>query len=153
MPGPKPKPTTLKILNGNPGKRRLNRREPKPRGPAACPAWLSKNAKTEWKRICPELRRLGLLTSVDVASLAAYCSALSDLRWSEETLLAEGMVFTTEKGFMIAHPAIGVRNAARTAIKNFAGMFGLSPSDRSKIRGPDLDESEDKLERFLKEAT
>ena len=39
--GRKPKPTAVKALEGNPGKRSLNTGEPKPEKKAPrCPAWL-----------------------------------------------------------------------------------------------------------------
>ena len=39
--GRKPKPTAVKVLEGNPGKRGLNAGEPKPEKKAPrCPAWL-----------------------------------------------------------------------------------------------------------------
>lgn len=39
--GPKPKPTAIKILEGNPGKRPLNLNEPKPQRIAPeCPVYL-----------------------------------------------------------------------------------------------------------------
>ena len=63
MRGRKPKPTALKLLEGNPGKRRINGSEPKP--PASrptCPAHLSPSAKAEWKRLAEALNRIGLLT-------------------------------------------------------------------------------------------
>ena len=44
--GRKPKPTALKLLEGNPGKRPLNDREPvPPRAALKCPAWLLPEAK------------------------------------------------------------------------------------------------------------
>ena len=44
--GRKPKPTALKVLEGNPGKRPLNDREPvPPRAALKCPAWLLPEAK------------------------------------------------------------------------------------------------------------
>ena len=44
--GRKPKPTALKVLEGNPGKRPLNDREPvPPKGTLKCPAWLLPEAK------------------------------------------------------------------------------------------------------------
>lgn len=50
--GRKPKPTALKVLEGNPGKRQLNVVEPKPRNKAPkCPAWLDAEAKKEWRRL------------------------------------------------------------------------------------------------------
>ena len=41
MAGRKPKPTALKKLEGNPGKRKLNTKEPMPgKGMPDCPKWL-----------------------------------------------------------------------------------------------------------------
>lgn len=46
LQGRKPKPTALKILEGNPGKRKLNAKEPTPLKKAPkCPAWLDAEAK------------------------------------------------------------------------------------------------------------
>ena len=50
MAGRKPKPTAIKELEGNPGKRKLNNKEPKPdKGMPVCPEWLPPEAKAEWK--------------------------------------------------------------------------------------------------------
>ena len=50
--GRKPKPTAVKVLEGNPGKRSLNTGEPKPEKKAPrCPAWLEDEAKKEWRRM------------------------------------------------------------------------------------------------------
>ena len=39
--GRKPKPTALKLLEGNPGKRPINEHEPvPPKGTVKCPTWL-----------------------------------------------------------------------------------------------------------------
>ena len=47
--GRKPKPTAVKMLEGNPGKRGLNAGEPKPEKKAhRCPAWLEAEAKKAW---------------------------------------------------------------------------------------------------------
>lgn len=44
--GRKPKPTAVKMLEGNPGKRSLNAGEPKPEKKAPrCPSWLEDEAK------------------------------------------------------------------------------------------------------------
>ena len=41
MAGRKPKPTAVKKLEGNPGKRKLNMKEPVPaKGMPTCPDWL-----------------------------------------------------------------------------------------------------------------
>lgn len=70
--GRKPKPTAIKELEGNPGKRPLNKNEPKPDKKAPrCPAWLEEEAKKEWKRTGTMLEQLGLLTEMDMAAFAA----------------------------------------------------------------------------------
>ena len=47
--GRKPKPTAIKVLEGNPGKRALNEMEPQPEKKAPkCPVWLDKEAKKEY---------------------------------------------------------------------------------------------------------
>ena len=47
--GRKPKPTAIKVLEGNPGKRPLNEHEPAPpKANIKCPTWLLPEAKKEW---------------------------------------------------------------------------------------------------------
>ena len=54
--GRKPKPTAMKELEGNPGKRKLNKKEPVPgKGMPDCPKWLLPDAQEEWKRLCEKL--------------------------------------------------------------------------------------------------
>src|SRR5262249_31386551 len=80
MRGRKPKPTALKLLTGNPGKRPLNPNEPQPAPELPdCPDHLDEVGKAEWARVAAELGQLGILTRVDRAALAAYCSSYS--RW------------------------------------------------------------------------
>lgn len=48
MAGRKPKPTAVKKLEGNPGKRKLNDKEPMPvKGMPTCPAWLMSEAQAD----------------------------------------------------------------------------------------------------------
>ena len=80
MSGRKPKPTKLKLITGNPGKRLLYEREPEPKpGIPECPSHLDEEARAEWGRIAPELATMGVLARIDRAALAAYCQAWS--RW------------------------------------------------------------------------
>lgn len=72
MAGRKPKPTAIKELEGNPGKRILNKKEPKPeKGMPVCPEWLLPEAKAEWKRLSDKLNQMGVLTEVDMVAFAA----------------------------------------------------------------------------------
>jgi P27 family predicted phage terminase small subunit len=131
------KPTALKILEGNRGRRPLNAREPKPKpGAPVCPSWLADEAKAEWRRVVPELRRLGLVAVIDRAVLAAYCCSYADLKEAVETIQREGRTLVTTNGNTIQHPAVGQKNKAMVFLKAFSAEFGFSPASRVKIEVP-----------------
>ena len=70
MAGRKPTPTHLKLVTGNPGKRKINRQEPNPaRCIPSCPSHLSDNAKVAWGKLTVLLDRMGVLTEADAAVL------------------------------------------------------------------------------------
>ena len=74
--GRKPKPSALKRLEGNPGKRPLNELEPIPPVTGlTCPKHLLPEAKKEWKRLAPILMGMGLLTAADAVPFEGYCTA------------------------------------------------------------------------------
>lgn len=81
--GRKPKPTNLKLVQGNPGKRAINKGEPKPPAGDALtpPSFLNAPAKVEWARVLGDLQRCGLVTTIDRAALAGYCQAYGT--WTE----------------------------------------------------------------------
>ncbi len=139
----------MKVLSGNPGKRPINQDEPKPRPIAPkCPSWLDKEAKREWKRVAPELERLGLLTVVDGAALAAYCQAYARWKQAEELIKREGMTVTTDSGYMMPHPAVKIAEKAQQLIKSFCAEFGLTPSSRSRMQVPGVKDEPDEYEEF-----
>lgn len=135
--GRPPKPTELKKLEGNPGKRPLNKREAKPDDTMPhCPDHLSEEAKREWKRMAARLRKVGLLTYVDRAALAMYCQAWG--RWvkAEEELAKEdgGEVVTTDKGNLVQSPWLAIANRSMKQVQSLAAEFGMTPSARSRVK-------------------
>src|SRR3981081_4603684 len=78
MRGRRPKPTRLKVLTGNPGKRPLNETEPRPE-PAIpdCPMELGEVARREWNRLAGEIASLKLLTNRERAYIAPLCQNLT----------------------------------------------------------------------------
>lgn len=148
--GPTPKPSKIVELQGNRGKRAKNKSEPKPKKKKlACPKYLDKIARKEWKRIYPELHRLGLLTVVDKPSLEAYCQAYSYMVQAADTIKKEGMFFTTKTGYQQQHPAVGMYNKYAKVMRDFAREFGFTPSARRGISVPE--DEEDPMEDFINE--
>jgi P27 family predicted phage terminase small subunit len=154
MRGRKPKPTYLKLLNGNPGKRALNEQEPKPEAALPTPpAELCEDAKLEWERVAPLLHQLGTLCEIDRAALAAYCQAYG--RWlkaeraiaimAERDQLTSGLMIKTTNGNPIQNSLVGIANRAMVDMVRYAAEFGMTPSARSRIAkdpfAPDPQES------------
>lgn len=82
MAGRPPKPTALKLVTGNPGKRALNKQEPDPDylQDLTPPAWLPTAAKQVWAEMAPSAQKAKLLADVDVQAFAMGCVAIADYR-------------------------------------------------------------------------
>lgn len=115
MAAPRPTPTALKILRGNPGKRALNRNEPQPLPTDATPpVSLPPEAVAIWNERVPELIRIGTVTLADRGEVAKAC-----------LLDARGLAA------LDASPNWAL-NAMRDATRIWA-RFGVGASDRSRI--------------------
>jgi len=157
--GPKPKPTALKLVTGNPGKRALPKNEavvalsePTP------PAFLCDDAKVEWGRVCSALYAAGLMTELDRAALAAYAAAYG--RWAQaeraiNTMAGKdginaALLIKTKEGNAIQNPLVGIANKARNDVVRFAAEFGMTPSARSRVSAtPEENEKENKAARYF----
>lgn len=139
MRGRKPKPTQLKRLEGNPGKRRLNGYEPLPPVPDLvpyAPRFLNEAARDEWNRMINILLGMGLYTQVDHAALAMYCQAWG--RWivAERKLAEEGEIITGAEGGKSQNPWRYEANKAQEQIRRMLAEFGLTPASRARLSVP-----------------
>jgi len=137
MRGRKPKPTKLKELAGNPGKRPLNSREPEPPVPDRAPyspRFLSEEAKKEWRRIVGMLMELGLYTELDYAALAMYCQVFGRWVQAERALAFQELVLTGSEGGMYQNPMLHVANKSWEQMRKILAEFGLTPSSRSRLQ-------------------
>ena len=132
--GRKPKPTAVKALEGNPGKRSLNTGEPKPEKKAPrCPAWLAGEAKKEWKRMAGQMEKLGILTEIDMAAFAGYCQAYARWKEAEEFITQHGTIVKTPSGYWQQVPQVSIAQTYLKIMNRFCEQFGLTPSSRSRI--------------------
>ena len=135
------KPTRIKELEGNPGKRRLPINEPiPPMDLPDPPSHLDAYALEEWGRVADGLNAMGVLSTVDQAALAAYCGAYSRWRAAEEELneLAkksklQALVLKTVSGNWIQQPLIGIANKSAGDMVRFAAEFGMTSLARSRM--------------------
>jgi P27 family predicted phage terminase small subunit len=156
--GRKPKPTAVKALAGNPGKRKLNGNEPKFTEGVLCPAWLTSSARREWARVTKELKLLNMLQAVDRGALAAYCMSYARWRSAEETVTREGQTvrepITDKVGKVVGHktkrhPATNIAKDERASMLRAASLFGFDPSSRSRLSVGE-GQTEDPFEAFMR---
>lgn len=145
------KPTTLKVLEGNPGKRPLPKNEPKPFPVAPkCPSWLHKYAKQEWKKLATKLEDMGLLTEIDGTTLAAYCQAYARWREAEEFMTKiNNTVFKTPSGYLQQLPQVAIAQKYMALMSTYLAKFGLSPADRAGMVSPVAEKKSDNISRLL----
>lgn len=126
MKGRKPKPTALKMLAGNPGKRPLPKDEPKVSGIAEKPAWLSEEAAKVWVELAPRTAALGLLSQHDAEQFGVLCTLAAEFRED-----GSGM------------------NASRVSrLQALFAEFGMGPSARTRISSTPTAVAEDNRKYF-----
>ena len=142
--GPRPQPTAMRDLHGNPGKRTPAGDEPRP-GPAApkMPRGLPREARAFWRRYAEGLARLGLLTEVDAAAFQMMAmhwqvcqDAMREMTKGGEKSPAGVLELTTkdEDGLERKHPLLQVLRDNSGAFLRYAAHFGMSPSARAGMR-------------------
>lgn len=137
-PGPAPKPTALKRLAGNPGKKPLNGSEPQPKRPERVPyvpRYLSETAKEEWRRVVVILMDAGLYTELDHTALVMYCMQFG--KWidaDKKTQETGGEILTSDKGNFYQNPWYNVANKAYELMIKMLLEFGMTPSSRSRLK-------------------
>lgn len=89
MRGRPPKPTALKLVAGNPGKRPLNKQEPDPiyLQDLTAPTWLPPDAAGVWDEMAPMAAKNKLLTEVDVQAFAMGCVSIAQYRLATGALV------------------------------------------------------------------
>jgi P27 family predicted phage terminase small subunit len=148
--GRPPKPTALKELAGNPGKRPLNHNEPKPAVIIPpCPKWLAGNDRRTYTQLAKQLVGLRVMTEVDGIALAELVHQLAKWLEAEKMVHAGGRVLVGEKGGYYLNPWESIAN---TALKNMNIMlreFGMTPASRSRIEAQPAEEQTQSLAEKL----
>lgn len=137
--GPKPEPTVLKLARGNPGKRKTNKKEPKPKSDQIePPEYLSGKSMEKWNEITPALITSGVMTNADVETIGRYCSMWEQwVKYLEQCRRGlDVLVIKDENGkvkYMQSSPAATMQMKLSTALLRIEQEFGLTPSARTGI--------------------
>lgn len=126
--GPPPKPTALKILEGNPGRRPLPEDEPTPEGHAEPPGWMRPAARKIWDEYAPKLDYLGVLTDIDAEAFAQWCTLAS----------------------MFRRKPVDMPASKLARMDSLAQQFGLTPSSRTRIKVTPKKPNESPAEKYFR---
>lgn len=112
------------------------------------PSFLSDEARKEWRRMGKHLLGMGLVTEIDKAMLAAYCSAWGRLVDAEAKLAATGSVIKAPSGFIVQSPYLAIVNKAIEQLTKIAPEFGMSPSSRTRVKATPKPKEKSPLEKL-----
>jgi P27 family predicted phage terminase small subunit len=138
-----PKPTRLRVLEGNPSHRPLPKGEPMPPpNMPAMPDFLDAAGQREWRLIAPKLHRSRLLTDLDGTALGAYWLAVAQLRAAQKILDVDGFTVTTPSGYEQQRPEVAIVRTSLMLIERYSAHFGLTPAARARITLPEPGEED-----------
>jgi len=115
---------------------------------------MDKQALAEWDRMIPNLRGLGIITTVDASLLVNYCITASVAMQASLEIQKHGLIYQTESraGELSyrKNPAVDVFNQSASTCKALMAEMGLTPSARSKlvVSKPEDDDPMDNLLRM-----
>ena len=130
------KPTALKLVRGNPGKRAINGHEPEPNllNDLEPPAHLPEAVAAVWRELAPKLRRAQVLTEMDTALLEMTCSALATHRLTvEKTAGGKVMQRNEETGSVSLSPWTLLQSMSFKQAMAALQQWGATPAARSRV--------------------
>lgn len=133
------KPTALKVVQGNAGKRPLNLDEPKPKkARPRCPAHLTPKAKTAFKNVVDLLEDMGVMTIADGMALEMMCSAYAEWRDLRKIIERVGATYetTSTTGDLVikARPEVAMASDAWKRVKSMMAEYGLTAAARTRVK-------------------
>lgn len=139
MPGMPPKPTAIRLLEGNAGGVKINHFEPKPGLVDGLPAPPSEvvadpDALDTWYELGPKLIDLGVLTELDIGGFVALC--LTKSQYVRLSRRAEMLLSDPTLAMIEARSLSSAFRLTHEAFARYRGMmqdFGLTPASRSRV--------------------
>lgn len=149
--GPIAKPTRLKVLQGNPGKRRLNTAEPEPlEGEIYQPEDVAADsvAAEEWARICPMLKQLGIIGAQDYLVLSDICRIHARRVMAQAKINELGPMVKGSLGAPTMNPFIKLAQECERDLRQLYRTVGLDPSGRSALHVKPIEKKSGRFDKF-----
>ena len=138
------KPTKVKELSGNPGKRTLNKSEPMPLGLPSPPTVMTARAKTVWKRLVFAMPP-GVFTATDSFLLAAYCEVVATHQLATSKIATGDIETTGSTGQVKLSHWFAVQSDSAGKMATIGAKLGLDPVSRQQINTGDGNQDGDEF--------
>lgn len=104
-------------------------------GDCLCPDWLTDVGRAKWDELLPLLVAVpGMMKPIYVDALACYCEAFEEFLRAREKLKGDdALVSISEKGGEYQNPYVGIKNRAMDRMRKHGALFGMSPSEASRV--------------------
>lgn len=130
----RPKPTALRVLEGNRGNVEIKHNLMLPPALPKSPKTLDRIGKKKWKQLAQEFYALGVLTEIDVDALEVYCNLYSDFVQASNELRGKEFdnLDPTEKAIKSKEIRIKKMQIAKE-MRLYMVEFGMTPASRTKL--------------------
>lgn len=97
------------------------------------PDFLGIDERKVWGDTLALIRPMGLLSSVDVSLMTAYCISVVLVKLADQKIAAEGICSLSAAGLPCAHPAVTIRRQAMLDMVSHSVQMGLTPTARLRL--------------------
>lgn len=135
--GRKPTPLNLRVVQGNPGKRKIPDDIPKPKATVKvprAPKQLSVAARPYWRQFARELSNMRVLTSADYPALAMLSEQYAIYWEAMDGVRQYGIIGVTPNNHLVRSEWLNTANKAMDQCLKILLEFGLTPSARMRVR-------------------
>lgn len=136
MKGRKPKPSYMRVLDGNAGKRPVNEHEPIPPGKLEDqppPDGLSDAQKIIWRQAIKSAPP-GMLRHLDESVLEVWVVACERHRDASKRVAELGSLLKGKTGTPYQNPYLAIMNKQAAILLKAAAELGFTPSSRSRVK-------------------
>ncbi len=136
MAGRPRKPTALKLVEGNRGKRATNSKEPEPLllNDLEPPTHLPAHVAEVWRELAPKLRRAQVLTELDTPLLEMTAAAIANYRLTmAKTAEGKVMMRNEETGSVSLSPWVMLQSMSFKQAMGALQQWGATPAARSRV--------------------
>lgn len=152
--GPPPTPTAILEMRGSKMGKYRARKEPKGDGnPPSCPRRLTKEERAVWKKLIPQLVKLGVVEEIDGSQLSRYCEM--SVRWNTltEWVKKNGEVYVVKGAdgrprYSAQWPQVTILRSLSEQLRRIEAEFGMSPAGRARLAVESQSTKEDAFESF-----